>query len=259
MIPSNGKWTTLTNETHNKDNNVNLRGNDDSPSRQVSLILHSIVPFNKHRPCESPLETAHALYKLSEGKAKWRQGRRARNKQKHAKINTQPHSWWDSVWTVQDNAANTEIGDPQPEVEVGGDTSLFTRATDPLNPRCVAEILKHVSIGSDLSEEQQNKVRNLIAEFADCFALSVREVLPIPGAEHHINIPAGMTFPKKIPHQQPLTEAQCAYLSAATNELLAADIIEPIRPENVKCVSPLTLSQKTHNKTGLSTRATAQT
>ena len=77
MIPSNGKWTTLTNETHNKDNNVNLRGNDDSPSRQVSSILHSIVPFNKCRPCESPLETAHALYKLSEGKAKRRQGRRA--------------------------------------------------------------------------------------------------------------------------------------------------------------------------------------
>ena len=104
---------------------------------------------------------------------------------------------WDSVWTVQDTTANTEIGDPQPEVEVGGNTSLFTRATDPLNPRCVAEILKHVSIGLDLSEEQQNKACNLIAEFADCFTLSVHKVLPIPGAEHHINIPVGITFPKR--------------------------------------------------------------
>jgi hypothetical protein len=70
--------------------------------------------------------------------------------------------------------------------------------------------------------------------------------------EHHINIPAGITFPKKIPHQQPLTEAQHVYLSAAMDKLLAADIIEPIRPENVKCVSPITLSQKAHGKAGLS-------
>jgi len=129
---------------------------------------------------------------------------------------------------------------------------LFTRTTDPHNPWHVAEILKHVSIGSDLSEEQRNRARNLIAEFADCFALSVREVLPIPGAEHHIHIPAGVTFPKKIPHQRPLTEAQRAYLSDATDELLAADIIEPIWPEDVKCASPLMLAQKVHSKAGLS-------
>ena len=62
--------------------------------------------------------------------------------------------------------------------------SLFTRNTDPHNPRRVAEILENVSIGTDLSDEQQGRVHDLIAEFADCFALSVREVLPIPGAEH---------------------------------------------------------------------------
>ncbi|KIM79208.1 hypothetical protein PILCRDRAFT_35472, partial [Piloderma croceum F 1598] len=126
------------------------------------------------------------------------------------------------------------------------DTSLFTRTTKLHNPRRVAEILKQVSIGPDLSDEQRDRARNLIAEFADCFALSVREVLPIPGAEHHIHIPAGATFPKKVPHQRPLTEAQRAYLSEATDELFAAGIIEPIRPEDVKCASPLTLAQKLH-------------
>lgn len=109
-----------------------------------------------------------------------------------------------------------------------------------------------MSIGSDLSGTQRDRVCALITEFADCFALSVREVLPIPGAEHHIHIPQDAVFPKKIPHQRPLTEAQRAYLSDAINELLAADIIEPIRPEDVKCASPITLAQKAHDSPGLS-------
>jgi len=67
-----------------------------------------------------------------------------------------------------------------------------------------------------------------------------------------MHIPPDITFPKKIPHQRQLTEAQCAYLSNAIDELVKADIIEPIRPEDIKCVSPITLSQKTHTKEGLS-------
>src|SRR5882724_7154254 len=95
----------------------------------------------------------------------------------------------------------TGDGDLQPEVELGGDRSLFTRTTDPHNPRRVNEILKQVSIGADLSDEQRNRVRNLLSEFADCFALSVSEVIAIPGAEHRIHIPPDATFPKKIPRQ----------------------------------------------------------
>ena len=47
-------------------------------------------------------------------------------------------------------------------------------------------------------------------------------------------------------------EAQRAYLSDAIDELLAADIIEPIQPEDVKCASPITLVQKVHSNPGLS-------
>ena len=46
--------------------------------------------------------------------------------------------------------------------------------------------------------------------------------------------------------------AQREYLSDAIDELLAADIIEPIRPEDVKCASPITLAQKTHTTASLS-------
>ena len=114
------------------------------------------------------------------------------------------------------------------------------------------EIIKQVSIGPDLTDNQQHRVHTLILEFADCFALSVREVLPISGAEHRIHIPPDVIFPKKIPHQRQLTEAQRAYLSDAIDELLAADIIEKIRPEDVKCASPITLAQKVHTNPGLS-------
>jgi hypothetical protein len=103
----------------------------------------------------------------------------------------------------------------------------------------VLRVLKHVSIGSDLSEEQRHRVRSLISELADCFALWVREVLPIPGTVHNIHIPPNVTFPKNIPHQRQLTEAQRAYFSDAVDELLAADIIESIWPEDVKCASPI--------------------
>jgi len=70
--------------------------------------------------------------------------------------------------------------------------------------------------------------------------------------EHYIHIPPNTTFPKKIPCQQQLTEAQRAYLNDAIDELLKADIIESIQPEDVKCVSPITLAQKVHINQGLS-------
>jgi len=142
--------------------------------------------------------------------------------------------------------------DLQPEVELGGDHSPFTRTTNPHNPWCVNKILKQVSIGAHLSDEQQNRVHNLLSEFADCFTLSVSEVIAIPGTEHCIHIPADATFPRKIPCQWQLTEAQCAYLSDAIDKLLKVDIIKPIQPEDIKCVSPITLAQKVHINQGLS-------
>src|SRR5882762_1075390 len=173
-------------------------------------------------------------------KGRGRRNRRNRQQQRH------------QTYTMQDHDEREVPGEMQPEVEIGVDRSLFTRTTDPHNPRRVKEILKHVSIGPDLTAEQHSKVVDLLTEFADCFALSVSEVIPIPGAKHHIHVPPDTTFPKKIPHQRQLTEAQKVYLSKSIDELLAADIIEPIRPEDVLCASPLTLAQKPHDCPGLS-------
>ena len=109
-----------------------------------------------------------------------------------------------------------------------------------------------MSIGPDLTTEQHEKVVNLLTEFADCFALAFSEVIFIPGAEHHIHVPPDTTFLKKIPYQQQLTESQKNYLSNAIDELLTADIIESIRPEDVLCASPITLAHKAHEGLGLS-------
>jgi len=198
-----------------------------------------------------PREPVYSItYKLK------RQGRRTRNRLKHdihkAQERQIPPSMY-NVWTIQDaNLKPDDIGTLQPEVELDDDTSFFTRTTDPHNPRRVAEILKNVSIGTDLSDKQRDQICDLLSEFADCFALSIREVLPIPGAEHRMHIPPDVVFPKRIPHQRQLTEAQRTYLSNAIDELVKAEIIETIRPEDVKCVSPITLAQKIHVKEGLS-------
>ena len=140
----------------------------------------------------------------------------------------------------------------QPKVEVGGDHSLFTRCTALFNPMKVAEIQKLIAIGPDLTEDQLRKARDLIGEFANCFALSVSKVTAILGAFHKIHIPPDVVFPKKIPHQWPLTDPQQKYLSKAIDELLEAGIIERIRPKDVKCALLITLSQKAHSNTGLS-------
>ncbi|KAJ3803728.1 hypothetical protein F5876DRAFT_84586 [Lentinula aff. lateritia] len=117
-------------------------------------------------------------------------------------------------------------------------------------PERVKEILRKVKIGPNLSMEQRAKVEHLLSTYTDCFALYVGEVRPVKNVIHHLNIPEGTTFPKKV-QQKSLIPPQCEYLHAKVDELLEAGVIERCNPEDVKCVSPLTLAQKAHEGTGL--------
>ena len=126
-----------------------------------------------------------------------------------------------------------------------GDTNIFTCKTDPFKPERVAEILQLVTIGNELSKEERLKVRHLISAFADIFALSGHEVHTVEGATHRLNIPPDATFTKRV-HQKPLKPPQQQYLYKSIDTMLEAGIIEPCPPENVKCISPTTLAQKTH-------------
>lgn len=89
-----------------------------------------------------------------------------------------------------------------------------------------------------------------LREYTDCFALSISEVHAVPGAIHKVDIPAGKTFNTKV-HQQPLTPPQRTYFNSVLDQMLDAGVIVPIAADKVKCVSPTTLAQKTHQGGGL--------
>jgi hypothetical protein len=53
---------------------------------------------------------------------------------------------------------------------------------DPHKPERVKRILQEVTIGTDVTEDQRHLVQELLGEYADCFALALKEVNAIPGA-----------------------------------------------------------------------------
>jgi hypothetical protein len=148
------------------------------------------------------------------------------------------------------NHSPNRYGKEIPVDEPQKDEDIFTRKENPFQPVRVAEILKQVKIGEDLTMEQRSSVEKLITEWADIFALSVGEVLTVEGAVHTLDIPEEATFSKKV-HQKPLTPPQRQYLHTKIDEMLAAGVIEQCEPSQVKCVSPTTLAQKAHEGEGL--------
>ncbi|KAJ7301857.1 hypothetical protein DFH08DRAFT_978377 [Mycena albidolilacea] len=100
----------------------------------------------------------------------------------------------------QEQVPDEDVGIKQPEVLMGGDPSVFTQLTEPHKPERVVAVLEAVTIGPDLTQEQRGRVQAFVSEFADCFALSMKEVITIPGAEHTMNIPADTMFSTKV-HQ----------------------------------------------------------
>jgi hypothetical protein len=111
-------------------------------------------------------------------------------------------------------------------------------------------VLKAIEISDDVTVEQREVVRNLIAEYADCFALSIREVIPAKDAMLRLNIPEEAQLPMKT-HQCMFTPPQRRYLHKKILEMLEVGIIEQADPSKIKCVSQTTLGQKQHEGTGL--------
>ncbi|TFY82945.1 hypothetical protein EWM64_g1070 [Hericium alpestre] len=141
-------------------------------------------------------------------------------------------------------------GDPIWDVNALLEGNIFTRHTDPFLPERVARILEEVTIGTSLSAAEREQVHTLLAEFADCFALSVGEVRHADEVVHHLHIPEGTTFNVK-PRQCPLTPPQRQYLNTKIDEMLEAGIIVQVHPSQVKAVSPTTLAQKAHEGASL--------
>ena len=130
-IELNGKWSTLINVCTEpgfaRENADVLKGEDNSPLRQVLLsIINNLERADKQTQLESLVNT---VTRASIREIKRRPGHQAHNKRK---CNTEKHlsqlrEWWNAVWTVQDATTEPEaVGDLQPEVEIGGDHSLFS-------------------------------------------------------------------------------------------------------------------------------------
>jgi hypothetical protein len=156
-----------------------------------------------------------------------------------------------SVDSVTDdvNGLPPECIDLVNEVSTDNKT-IYTRHTDPFKPDRVAKILAEVNIGPDVTPAQHRETLDLVREFADCFALAISEVNTVPGAVHKLDIPENATFRTKI-GQRSLNPPQKAYIHGKVKEMLAAGIIEPIHPRDVRAVAPTVLAKKTHDGPGL--------
>ena len=128
--------------------------------------------------------------------------------------------------------------------------SVITRETNPWKPERMARILKEVSIGWDIDDAEWNTVQDMIAEFADCFALSMKEVNAILGAIHKLNILEGITFRTKIPPRS-YNPDQEAFMEAKIYEMPEAGIISSIHPRDIHFVAQMVLAQKAHEGDGL--------
>jgi hypothetical protein len=132
-------------------------------------------------------------------------------------------------------------------------TNIFTCLNDPFNEARVKAVLECVEIGVDLTNEQREKVIKIVQDYADCFALAVSEVKHIPGAVHKLNVPpeAEAKLPRSV-HQRSFSPPQTQFLHETIADLIEAGVIERTTPEEVKCISPITIAQKAHDGVGLS-------
>ena len=141
------------------------------------------------------------------------------------------------------NILSTENTTPNPE-------SILTQVNNPHKVERVRRIIQEVTIGPDVMPEQWQAVQDILKEYADCFALSIKEVNPIPGAVHKLNIPEGTTFHTTIPLRSYNPE-QRAFINAKVNKMLEVGIIHPIHPGKVHFVAQTVLVQKAHDGQGL--------
>jgi hypothetical protein len=106
----------------------------------------------------------------------------------------------DPLLAVGNEGEQLELGPEWLEVpieDLEGATSAFTRQEDPFSWSRVDAVLKAIEISDNVTVEQREAVHNLIAKYADCFALSVREVILAKDATLRLNIPEEAQLPTK--------------------------------------------------------------
>ena len=74
------------------------------------------------------------------------------------------------------------------------------RARDPANPEQMQAILQKISIGTDITDDEQMTVIDLIKEYLDIFALNLSEVFPVDFMTHKLKLDPDIVLLRKV-HQ----------------------------------------------------------
>ncbi|KAF8068832.1 hypothetical protein FPV67DRAFT_1415511, partial [Lyophyllum atratum] len=117
------------------------------------------------------------------------------------------------------------------------------RTQDPFSETRVEEILQKIDIGPDLTEGQREQVRSLVREYADVFALSLSEVLPVDWYKHKLNIKPDVKFPTRI-NQRPITEAQKSWFNEILDDMEKSYIIQKVPGTFIKALNSTNLAPK---------------
>ncbi|KAI9570669.1 hypothetical protein HD554DRAFT_2001537, partial [Boletus coccyginus] len=83
-------------------------------------------------------------------------------------------------------------------------------------------------------------VHSLLQEYADIFALSVKEIKPLTNGKYRLNIPDDVIFSVKA-NQRPLNQAQKEFYFLKLAEFIDARVLCPIYVSKVKAVHPTVL------------------
>lgn len=100
----------------------------------------------------------------------------------------------------------------------------------------IETVLGLVNVGSDLSEAETGRVRELLTQFSDVFATSTAQVSAIKGVCHTFTIKPSAKFPLRA-RQPPMTTPEQQAACAQADKLLQAGILEYAPAGEVKCVS----------------------
>jgi hypothetical protein len=159
----------------------------------------------------------------------------------------------DPVLVVNDEGEQPETGPEWLEIPTEGleeATTTFMRQQNLFTQKWVDALLKAIEIGDNVTAEQKEAVCSLIAKYADCFALLVREVIPAKDAMLWLNIPEKAQLLTKT-CQCMFKPPQRRHLHKKILEMLEVGIIKQADLSKIRCMSQMTLGQKQHDRAGL--------
>ncbi|KAG1830078.1 hypothetical protein DFJ58DRAFT_737075 [Suillus subalutaceus] len=216
-----------------RENKVNLTL-DEKQQRTIAKQKKRMSIRKQHKTIRNPHGSVEAYEAIRQMRGDNQNTREQSGEQTHIDTSVLTEQATDvNVLITQEASENEEeqlLGEI-PELEPAmNDPSIYTRQTDPFNPARVKEVLRQIKFGDNLSVEEREELERFITKNADCFALALKEVIPIPGVLLNLNVPENAIFNLRM-HQCPLTPEQSKFYNERANDMLAAGIIEQAPPE----------------------------